>query len=95
MAANEMQIGYGRGKVSEKRVAPSTISKAIAADAVAASFGQPSRGVTSRRSLKPKFAIARAAAPMFSPSCGSTNMMAGSQRPLSERAPSFLPRHVD
>src|ERR1700680_2796415 len=40
-------------------------------------LGQPSRGFTSRKSDKPKFAIARAQAPIFSPNCGSERMMAG------------------
>src|SRR5262249_34120495 len=40
-------------------------------------FGQPSRGLTRRRRASPKFAIARAAAPMFSPSCGSTRITVG------------------
>ena len=50
---------------------------APAAIASAFSLGQPSRGLTSRKSDRPKFAIARAQAPMFSPSCGSERMMAG------------------
>src|ERR1700751_586299 len=47
------------------------------AAAIALSDGQPSRGRTSRRSSRPQFIIARAAVPMFSPSCGSTRMIAG------------------
>ena len=50
------------------------------AAATACSFGQPSRGLTSRRSQSPKLAMARAAAPMFSPSCGSTRITAGEGR---------------
>ncbi len=41
------------------------------------SLGHPSRGATSRRSVTPKFAMARAAVPIFSPSCGSTSTIAG------------------
>jgi hypothetical protein len=40
-------------------------------------LGQPSRGATRRNSDKPKFAIARAAMPMFSASWGSTRMTMG------------------
>ena len=36
-----------------------------------------SRGLTSRSRDSPKFAMARAAAPMFSPSCGSTRITTG------------------
>src|SRR5688500_6480431 len=43
----------------------------------AARLGQPSRGATRRRSVRPQFSMARAAAPIFSPSCGVTRMMAG------------------
>src|SRR6185312_17281770 len=54
----------------------STISAPDAA-ATALSFGQPSRGRTRRKSSRPQFIIARAAVPIFSPSCGSTRMIAG------------------
>ncbi len=37
----------------------------------AAGFGQAWRGLTRRSRPSPKFAMARAAAPIFSPSCGS------------------------
>ena len=40
-------------------------------------LGQPSRGLTRRSRDSPKFAMARAAAPMFSPSCGSTRITTG------------------
>ena len=40
-------------------------------------LGQPWRGLTSRKRDSPKFAMARAAAPMFSPSCGSTRITTG------------------
>jgi hypothetical protein len=51
----------------------------VAPEAVftALTFGQPHCGRTKRRSVSPKFIIARAAAPMFSPSCGRTRMIAG------------------
>src|SRR5512134_554629 len=52
-------------------------SSAPTAARSAALFGQPSRGATSRRSVSPQFSMARAAAPIFSPSCGVTRMMAG------------------
>ncbi len=47
------------------------------AAARAFSLGQPSRGLTSLSSDRPKFAMARATMPIFSPSCGSTRTMAG------------------
>src|SRR5260370_30551903 len=40
-------------------------------------FGQPSRGLTMRNRVNPKLPIARAAMPMFSPSCGSTRITMG------------------
>jgi hypothetical protein len=40
-------------------------------------LGQPSRGATSRISVSPKLSIARAALPMFSPSCGRTSTITG------------------
>src|ERR1039457_3399229 len=40
-------------------------------------FGQPSRGLTMRSRVSPKLPIARAAMPMFSPSCGSTRITTG------------------
>jgi hypothetical protein len=40
-------------------------------------LGQPARGRTSRRSRSPQLSIARAAKPMFTPSCGSTRITAG------------------
>src|SRR5215469_409244 len=47
------------------------------ADAQARSWGQPSRGLTRRRSVRPKLAMMRAAAPMFSASCGAFRIMTG------------------
>ena len=46
-------------------------------DPGACGFGQPSRGLTRRSRDRPKFAMARAAAPIFSPSCGSTRITTG------------------
>src|ERR1700710_756892 len=43
-------------------------------------FGQPSRGLTMRSDVSPKLPIARAAMPMFSPSCGSTRITMGPTR---------------
>src|SRR5260221_11541720 len=45
--------------------------------ATALSLGQPSRGRTSLSSARPQLYMARAAAPMVSPSCGSARMIAG------------------
>src|SRR5262245_21729552 len=53
-----------------------TVSAPEAADSALA-LGQPSRGSTILSSLKLKFAIARAAVPIFSPSCGLTRMTQG------------------
>src|SRR5205085_3707148 len=47
------------------------------AEGPADGFGHPSRGVTRRRSVSPKLSMARAALPIFSPSCGRTRTMAG------------------
>src|ERR1044071_5757686 len=62
--------------VGYSRALSSTLSAPLAA-ATALSEGQPSRGRTRRRSSSPQFSIARAAVPIFSPSCGSTRMIAG------------------
>jgi hypothetical protein len=53
------------------------MGEALAAAETAFSFGHPSRGATSRSSQRPKFAMARAAMPMFSPIWGSTRITAG------------------
>ena len=45
--------------------------------AAGCTFGQPSRGLTILKRVSPKLPIARAAMPMFSPSCGSTRMTTG------------------
>src|ERR1019366_5417813 len=47
-------------------------------------FGQPSRGLTIRRRVSPKLPIARAAMPMFSPSCGSTRITIGPSRSMPD-----------
>src|SRR3981081_1075016 len=44
-------------------------------------FGQPSRGLTMRSRESAKLPIARAAIPMFSPSCGSTRITTGPASP--------------
>src|SRR5581483_2625920 len=41
------------------------------------SLGQPCTGLIRRSFESPKFAMARAVAPMFSPSCGSTRITTG------------------
>src|ERR1051326_6521317 len=63
--------------MSGKRRALSSTRSAPLAALTALSEGQPSRGRTRRRSSSPQFSIARAAVPIFSPSCGSTRMIAG------------------
>ena len=45
--------------------------------ALRAMFGQPSRGLTIRKRDSAKLPIARAAMPIFSPSCGSTRITTG------------------
>src|SRR5262245_13594116 len=52
-------------------------SRAPTAARSAARLGQPSRGATRRRSVRPQFSMARAAAPIFSPICGVTRTIAG------------------
>src|SRR5690606_15362595 len=58
----------------------------------AAGLGQPSRGATSRISVSPKLSMARAALPMFSPSCGRTRTIAGASVPadIAHAAGEFL-----
>ena len=74
-------IGDRFGHVS-KTCAPASTSSAPAAAGPASGLGQPSRGATRRISVSPKLSIARAALPMFSPSCGRTRtMMGGVSRP--------------
>src|SRR5438309_2012301 len=62
--------------VSNTRARSRTMSAPDAAGP-AAGLGQPSRGATRRRSVRPKLSIARAALPIFSPSWGRTRTMAG------------------
>src|SRR5690606_32696984 len=54
----------------------------------AAGLGHPSRGATSRISVNPKLSIARAALPIFSPSCGLTRTMTGGRSPAAGAAAS-------
>src|SRR4051812_48914906 len=60
--------------------ARSKIWSAPAAARWAATFGQPSRGLTILKRDSAKLPIARAAMPMFSPSCGSTRITTGPVR---------------
>ena len=55
------------------------VSLILAPLAAACAFllGQPSRGFTKRKSVRPQLYMARAAVPIFSQSCGSTRMIAG------------------
>src|SRR5205085_2510484 len=55
----------------------SSTTSAPAAAGPALGLGQPSRGATRRISVSPKLSIARAALPMFSPSCGRTRTIRG------------------
>src|SRR6185437_11557231 len=55
----------------------SRIWSAPAAARCAAMLGQPSRGLTILKRDKAKLPIARAAMPIFSPSCGSTRITTG------------------
>ena len=66
-------------------IALMTWSARLAA-ARARSFGQPCTGFTSRSRVRPKLAIARAAVPTFSPSCGSTRMITGERAEVSDMA---------
>ena len=79
---------------SSPSVAASLAISAPAAAARALSLGQPSRGLTSRKSVSPKLAMARAAKPIFSPSCGSTRMMAGAATASAEPRVASLARLV-
>ncbi len=63
--------------VRSKTLAFLRMSIAPTAMMLAFSLGQPSRGLTRRRSDRPKLSITRAAAPMFSPNCGCDRMIAG------------------
>src|SRR6476659_1381227 len=60
-----------------KTLACSRTASAPLADGPASGLGHPSRGATRRSSVSPKLSIARAALPMFSPSCGRTRTMIG------------------
>jgi hypothetical protein len=67
---------YLGARAKSKRAVSSTRS-APTATACAFGLGQRSRGSTRRNALSPKFIMARATAPMFSPICGRTRTMAG------------------
>ena len=67
----------------ENTFAPSKGQSAPEAEAQARSCGQPSRGLTSRNSSRPKLAITRATAPMFSASCGADRIMVGAGAELT------------
>src|SRR5689334_4619824 len=66
--------------------ARSRTTSAPLADGPASGFGHPSRGETRRRSVNPKLSIARAALPIFCPSCGRTSTMTGGSAPIADRA---------
>ena len=76
VASTKLQSAMAASSVS-KSTAPSRMRSAPAAIMRALSFGQPCRGLTRRSRDRPKFAMARAAAPIFSPSCGSTRTTTG------------------
>jgi hypothetical protein len=61
-------------------LARSSTMSAPEAARTALGLGQPSRGATRRSSDRPQFSMARAAMPMFSPSCGRTRMITGAAR---------------
>ena len=70
---DDTPYGGGAGMVMRVDVAVRALEAAGPADGL----GQPSRGATSRISVSPKLSIARAALPMFSPSCGRTSTITG------------------
>ena len=79
VASTSVQSAIAAASVSNS-AAPSRMRSAPEAERRAWMLGQPSRGLTSRSRARPKFAMARAAAPMFSPSCGSTRITIGPGR---------------
>src|SRR5262245_42780584 len=68
------------GLSASNSLAPVISWSAPEAAASALALGQPSRGATILSSLRLKFAIARAAVPIFSPSCGLTRTTQGEGR---------------
>jgi hypothetical protein len=76
-------------------LASSSTTSAPEAARCAFSLGQPSRGLTRRICDSPQFSMARAAMPMFSPSCGRTRMITGAAllvaRPFEGRAIYVIP----
>src|SRR4051794_5537022 len=71
--------------VSKTWARSSTMSAPLA-EGPASGLGHPSRGVTRRMSVNPKLSIARAALPMFWPSCGRTRTMTGGSAPIADGA---------
>jgi hypothetical protein len=71
-----LQSAIAASAVSNSCAFSSTTSAPLA-EGPASGLGQPSRGATSRISVSPKFSIARAALPIFWPSCGRTRTMIG------------------
>ena len=76
VANTAWQSAMAASRVSNSS-ALSRMSSAPEEARLACIFGQPSRGLTSRRRLRPKLPMARAAVPIFSPSCGSTSTTIG------------------
>src|SRR5258708_21369514 len=76
VASTKLQSPIASLRLS-KSAAPSRTRSAPAAITRALSFGQPWSGLTSLRRHSPEFALARATAPIFSPSCGSTRTTIG------------------
>src|SRR3954452_10452784 len=81
----EEQSAIASWTVSNTHARSSTTSAPLAAGP-ASGLGQPSRGATRRISVSPKLSIARAAFPMFCPSCGRTSTMTGGLAAIADRA---------
>ena len=75
-------VGVGPGAACTTRQVIGVGVPQATAIADAAGLGQPSRGATMRIRSSPKFHIARAAAPMFSPICGRVRTKTGWGRAL-------------
>ena len=76
VAWTRLRSATASSTVAQRR-APLSTAPAPEAAPSALTLGQPSRGSTRRRSERPQFSMARAAAPMFSPSWVRTRMTAG------------------
>ena len=76
VANTSVQSAMAAAAVSNS-FAPSIMASAPDAARLAWMFGQPSRGLTMRSSDRPKLPMARAAMPIFCPSCGSTSTTIG------------------